>query len=240
VVGECLFVSKVMTMARILVVDDEDGLRDLLSDAVKVAGYESDSVSDGLEAITWLRRNSADLVILDINLPRLTGFEVLEQMRQQGITTPVILLTARAEKTDITHGLRVGADDYLTKPFSLEELILRIRAILRRTGIEGIVDEEVKTIGKFVIDIGQHKISYDGKEIELSPTEFNLLQYFLERPNRVISKVTLLDHVWGMGFSTNTAVVDTYVSYLRKKLESVGFSELITVRGVGLQLIVEK
>ncbi|MEY4322924.1 MAG: hypothetical protein RL410_705 [Actinomycetota bacterium] len=229
-----------MTMAHILVVDDEDGLRDLLSDAVKVAGYESDSVSDGLEAVTWLRRHSSDLVILDINLPKLNGFEVLEQMRQQGITTPVILLTARADKSDITHGLRAGADDYLTKPFSLEELILRIRAILRRTGVEGVIEEEVKSVGKFEIDLGRHKITFDGKEIELSPTEFNLLQYFLERPNRVISKVTLLDHVWGMGFSTNTAVVDTYISYLRKKLEAVGFSNLTTVRGVGLQLIVDK
>ncbi len=227
-------------MANILVVDDEDGLRDLLVDAVKVAGYESSSVGDGLEAISWLKRNQADLVILDINLPKLSGFEVLEQMRQQNIDTPVILLTARADKADITHGLRAGADDYLTKPFSLEELILRIRAILRRTGAESIEQQEIKTVGNFELDLVRHQISYEGRGIELSPTEFNLLHYFLERPNRVISKATLLDHVWGMGFSSNTAVVDTYISYLRKKLENVGFTQLVTVRGVGLQLIVDK
>lgn len=154
--------------------------------------------------------------------------------------TPVILLTARADKSDITHGLRAGADDYLTKPFSLEELILRIRAILRRTGSEQNEAEELKIVGNFKIDLNTHEISYGGHKIELSPTEFNLLQYFLDRPNRVISKATLLDQVWGMGFSSNTAVVDTYISYLRKKLEAVDFTDLLTVRGVGIQLSIKK
>jgi two-component system OmpR family response regulator len=152
----------------------------------------------------------------------------------------VILLTARSERGDVTHGLRSGADDYLTKPFSLEELILRVRAILRRSGIEAEVShDEIVRLGEFVLDIPQHKILFRGEEIELSPTEFNLMQYLIDHPNRVISKVTLLDHVWGMGFSTNTAVVDTYVSYLRKKLAAVGFQDLITVRGVGIQLVVK-
>ena len=227
-------------MARILVVDDEDGLRDLLCDAARVAGYESASASDGAEALKWLQHNKADLIILDINLPHMDGFEVLEDVRAKGISTPVILLTARSERGDVTHGLRSGADDYLTKPFSLEELILRVRAILRRSGVEAEVShDEIVRLGEFVLDIPQHKILFRGEEIELSPTEFNLMQYLIDHPNRVISKVTLLDHVWGMGFSTNTAVVDTYVSYLRKKLAAVGFQDLITVRGVGIQLVVK-
>jgi two-component system OmpR family response regulator len=229
-----------MNMTKILVVDDEEGMRDLLSDAVRLAGYEAEALADGSAAIAWVRNNQADLIVLDINLPKLSGFEVLENLRAQGVQTPVILLTARAEKSDITHGLRAGADDYLTKPFSLEELILRIRAILRRTNVEQLDEEELKAVGLFVIDLKKHEISYDGNKIELSPTEFNLLHYFLERPNRVISKATLLDQVWGMGFSSNTAVVDTYISYLRKKLEAVNFKELLTIRGVGIQLSIKK
>ena len=233
--------SQVSAMAKILVVDDEDSVRDLLSDAVRVAGYDSAAAADGSEAIRWLQKHKADLIILDINLPKMDGFEVLEQIRSQGIDTPVILLTARAERTDVTHGLRSGADDYLTKPFSLEELILRVRAILRRSGIDKDLQvTEIIHLGDFTLDIPQHKITFRGEEIELSPTEFNLLQYLIDHPNRVISKTTLLDHVWGMGFSSNTAVVDTYVSYLRKKLSAVGFDDLITVRGVGIQLVVKK
>ncbi len=233
--------SQVSPMANILVVDDEDSVRDLLSDAVRLAGYKSDVAADGSEAIRWLQKHKADLIILDINLPKMDGFEVLEKIRSQGIDTPVILLTARAERSDVTHGLRSGADDYLTKPFSLEELILRVRAILRRSGIDKDLQvTEIIHLGDFTLDIPQHKITFRGEEIELSPTEFNLLQYLIDHPNRVISKTTLLDHVWGMGFSSNTAVVDTYVSYLRKKLSAVGFDDLITVRGVGIQLVVKK
>lgn len=233
--------SQVSPMAKILVVDDEDSVRDLLSDAVRVAGYESAVAADGSEALRWLRQQKADLIILDINLPKMDGFEVLEQIRSQGVETPVILLTARAERSDVTHGLRSGADDYLTKPFSLEELILRVRAILRRSGIEKDSHiTEIVHLGDFTLDIPQHKILYKGEEVELSPTEFNLMQYLIDHPNRVIAKTTLLDHVWGMGFSSNTAVVDTYVSYLRKKLSAVGFEDLITVRGVGIQLVVKK
>ena len=227
-------------MTQILIVDDEDGLRELLEDAMRLAGFESVAAADGESADAWLKRNSPDLVVLDVNLPKLDGFGVLKNLRERGAQVPVILLTARGDKSDITHGLKLGADDYLAKPFSLEELILRIRAILRRTQGDEDSLPDSQQIGPFTLDVARHEIHFNAEHLELSPTEFNLLEYLLVRPNRVVSKAALLDDVWGMGFSSNTAVVDTYVSYLRRKLSAVGFEGLKTIRGVGIQLVIEK
>jgi len=229
-----------MAKARILIVDDEPGVRDLLTDALSMSGYETVNAEDGLDALNQLRSAAVDLVIADINMPKLDGFGLIQHLRDRGDQTPVILLTARADRHDVTQGLRLGADDYLTKPFGLEELVLRVAAVLRRTmgGGHGSGGGPLE-VGRFLMRDDQHTVSYDGQDLELSPTEYRLLQYLLERPGRVVSKTTLLADVWGMDFSTSTSVVDTYVSYLRKKLQPVGFNGLNTVRGVGVKLIVD-
>lgn len=228
-----------MSKAQILIVDDEVGVRELLTDALQMSGYDTATAKDGADALSWLRGNRADLVICDINMPRIDGFAVVDSMRKQDDQTPVILLTARGDRSDVTHGLRIGADDYLTKPFGLEELVLRVAAVLRRTmpDTEGSSD---MSIGEFWLSRDQHRVTYQGQDVDLSPTEFRLLEYLMEREGKVVSKMTLLADVWGMDFTTNTNVVDTYVSYLRKKLTPLGYSGLVTVRGVGVQLVIEK
>lgn len=226
-----------MSKAKILIVDDEAGVRDLLNDALQISGYDTEVAEDGLAALNWLRVNRADLIVSDINMPKLDGFGLLEQLRKKGDETPIILLTARGEKQDVTRGLRTGADDYLTKPFGLEELVLRVAAVLRRTNPGGAGSTDLER-GPFWLSEDQHRLTYEGTDVELSPTEFRLFQYLLEREGKVVSKNTLLADVWGMDFTTNTNVVDTYVSYLRKKFSALGFEGLVTVRGVGIQLVI--
>nr|QOV08912.1 Response regulator MprA [uncultured Actinomycetes bacterium] len=230
-----------MTTAHILIVDDEAGVRDLLTDVLTISDYQTTSAVDGLEALNLLRSRRFDLVIADINMPRLDGFGLLEKMRAAGDETPVLMLTARDDRHDVTHGLRSGADDYLTKPFGLEELVLRVGAILKRTLPRTAPNGRSHEIslGDLWLSEDQHRVTYKGVDVELSPTEFRLLQYLMENSNKVVSKLTLLAEVWGMDFTTNTTIVDTYVSYLRKKMATVGFEGIVTVRGVGLQLVVK-
>lgn len=230
-----------MSDARILVVDDEAGVRDLLTDALHMQGYTVVSAPDGLEALNLLRRDRFDLVISDVNMPKLDGFELLAKLRGNGDATPMLLLTARDTRQDITHGLREGADDYLTKPFGLEELVLRVAAILRRTANSQPVNSPHAIMrGGFEVDEDTHEAQFNGQSLELSPTEFRLLVHLLERANRVVGKAELLSAVWGMDFAANTGVVDTYVSYLRRKLAAVGYTGLATVRGVGVRMLVEE
>ena len=224
------------TKAHVLVVDDELGVRELLGDALRVAGYSVSSAPDGMSALTALRTTPADLLVIDINMPVMDGFELLEQLRKKGDLTPALMLSARGEKTDITKGLRLGADDYVTKPFGLEELLLRVGAILRRTKAVSIENSVLKC-GLLRLDEDQHKVFYSDEEIELSPTEFKLLQELMRNKGRVLTKSALLRDVWEIDFETETSVLDTYISYLRKKLNRDGIEFIRTVRGVGYQIV---
>lgn len=222
--------------AHVLVVDDEAGVRDLLGDALRVAGYSVAAAPDGMSALTALRSAPADLLIIDINMPVLDGFELLEQLRKKGDLTPALMLSARGERTDIARGLRLGADDYVTKPFGLEELLLRVGAILRRTKAVAIENSTLRC-GQLLLDEDQHKVFYAEEEIELSPTEFKLLQELMRNKGRVITKSALLRDVWEIDFETETSVLDTYISYLRKKINRDGVEFIRTVRGVGYQIV---
>ena len=219
--------------ARILVVDDEDGIADLVCDALGIVGYRTDRARHGMEALTRLREASYDLVILDISMPMLDGFAVLERMRAAGDTTPVIVLTARQEREDTRQGFILGADDFVRKPFGIEELTLRVAAVLRRSQ-----PSEASTlirIGDVTLDVDQHQVTAAGEIVELSPTEFRLLQVLMTDAGRVLTREQLLQRVWGLDGWAETTVVETYVSYLRRKLkDSVN---LRTVRGVGYQLL---
>jgi two-component system OmpR family response regulator len=223
----------------ILIIDDEAGVRELLSDALKLAGFETLTAADAMIAQTLLRTVKPDLLVVDINMPLMDGFEFIERIRGNGDQTPALMLSARGERADITRGLTLGADDYVTKPFGLEELVLRIRAILRRSKFSE-TTSNLLSCGPITLDESLHQVSFNGEVVDLSPTEFRLLHILLESKGRVLSKSHLLDEVWGINFETETTVVDTYISYLRKKLHRDGFEGIRTVRGVGFQMQAEK
>jgi two-component system OmpR family response regulator len=218
----------------VLVVDDEVAVADLLEDALTIGGYQTLRATNGMEALRLVREKSPDLLLLDINMPLMNGFEVLERLRGRGNDTPVLFLTARDDRDDELHGLRLGADDYVTKPFGVDELILRVQAVLRRTQKE---PETVNILvaGPIEIDFQNHQVTLDDKEVNLSPTEFKLLSYLIQNKNRVLTKQQLLSNVWGINYESETTVLDTYISYLRKKVDSQGLGLIKTVRGVGFQ-----
>ena len=224
---------------QILIIDDEAGVRELLADALKLAGFDTLTAADAMVAQTILRTAKPDLLIVDINMPLMDGFEFIEKIRSNGDQTPALMLSARADRADVTRGLTLGADDYVTKPFGLEELVLRIRAILRRSQFNESSSISL-TCGPIALDEATHQVSFNGEVVDLSPTEFRLLHVLLESKGRVLSKSVLLDEVWGINFETETTVVDTYISYLRKKLHRDGFEGIRTIRGVGFQLQAEK
>lgn len=223
-----------MASQLVLVVDDEEAVCDTIVDALHLAEYLTLRADDGASALAIMREQQPDLVILDVNMPRMTGFEVLERMRQAGIMTPTILLTARHSREDTVNGFRLGADDYVKKPFGLEELLLRVSAVLRRTS--GADEEVVLRCGQVAMSLDVHEVRVGDELVELSPTEFRLLRYLMENKNRVLSKQQILDAVWGIDFDSNTTVVETFVSYLRKKLAHEGEQMLVTVRGVGFKI----
>ncbi len=218
-----------------MIVDDEPGVRALLADTLRIAGFETLEASDGMSALTALRKNKPNLIIIDINMPLMDGFELVERLRSAKDMVPVLMLTARGEKADIARGLKLGADDYVVKPFGLEELVLRVKAILRRSQKTMEAIKELKC-GPISMDEDQHKVTFKGEEVDLSPTEFRLLQILLEKKGRVLSKALLLDEVWGITFESGSTVVDTYISYLRKKFHRDGFEGIRTVRGIGFQI----
>ena len=215
----------------ILVVDDEESLTDLVSSALRFAGYEVRTESNGYDALRAIKSNVPDLVVLDVNMPELDGFEVCRRIRRDGLQTPVIFLTARDDIDDLRVGFRQGGDDYLTKPFSLEELGLRIEALLRRSGGSG--ESARITLGDLILDEDAHQVFNDGAEVTLSPTEFRLLRFLLINRGRVMSKAQIVDHVWEYDFDGNYGIVETYVSYLRRKLGDTDGSLVQTVRGIG-------
>ena len=212
-------------------VDDEIAIRDLIREVLQLAAFEVIACEDGLAALNQLKRDRFDLIILDVNLPKIDGFALLKKIRESAPSQPIILIGARTDKDDVTHGLRLGADDYIRKPFSIEELVLRVENRFRRQSTETEL-----ACGPISMSVSQHKVTFAGNQIELSPTEFTLLQVLMENQNRVLTKEKLLDLVWGMDFATSTNVVDTYISYLRKKLHINGFEGIKTVRGIGFKL----
>jgi two-component system OmpR family response regulator len=216
---------------KILVVDDEESLADMLTTALRFAGYSVESEATGLDALDAIKNDPPDLVVLDVNLPDIDGFEVCRRVRKDGFTSPVIFLTARDSTADLRTGFDGGGDDYLTKPFSLEELSLRIEAILRRTQTGD--DGHRLECDVVVLDEDSHQVFVEGVEVELSPTEFRLLRYLMLNQGHVLSKIQILDYVWEYDFEGNDGVVETYVSYLRKKLGPVAAVSLRTVRGTG-------
>jgi two-component system OmpR family response regulator len=223
-----------------MIIDDEAGMRDLLADALKLAGFETVTASDGMSALTQLRTSKPDLLIVDINMPMMDGFEFIERIRGNGDNTPALMLSARGDRADITKGLTLGADDYMTKPLQgLEELVLRVKAILRRSQYTVSTPTNLSS-GPITLDSDSHQVTFNGEVVELSPTEFRLLHVLLESKGRVLSKAYLLDEVWGITFESESTVVDTYISYLRKKLHRDGYEGIKTIRGVGFQLQPEK
>ena len=221
-------------MRRILVADDDEAVCDTVEDALHLAGYVTMRARDGQAALDKVRSDRPDLLVLDVNMTKLDGFEVLQRMRELHIATPTILLTARHDRDDAVKGLRLGADDYVKKPFGLEELLLRVAAVLRRVNGE---TEPLLVCGPISLSVSQHEVTCDGRVIELSPTEFRLLEYLMENKNRVLTKQQILDAVWGIDFDTSTTVVETFVSYVRKKMSPQIETMLVTVRGVGFKLV---
>ena len=223
-------------MTTILIIDDEPGVRDLLQDALGNAGYVVECATNGADGLDQLRRRSADLCIVDVNMPTMNGYEFLKKLRAHDLKTPVLMLTARDAKDDVERGLREGADDFVRKPFSLVELLLRVAAILRRTGIDE-NNDHVLVCGALEMNVDRHVVTYEGEEIELSATEFRLLEVLLEHQDRVVTREQLLREVWNIDFDSETSVLDTYISYVRRKIHHDEFAPITTIRGVGFKLV---
>ncbi|WP_181784822.1 response regulator transcription factor [Pseudonocardia pini] len=221
---------------RVLVVDDEATLSDLLSMALRYEGWEVRSAGDGLTAVRTARDFTPDAVVLDIMLPDLDGLEVLRRLRADSPEVPVLFLTAKDAVEDRVAGLTAGGDDYVTKPFSLEELVARLRGLLRRAGMTAARQGSELVVGDLVLDEDSHEVRRGGADVELTATEFELLRFLMRNPKRVLSKAQILDRVWHYDFGGQSNVVELYVSYLRKKID-VGRSPMIhTVRGAGYVL----
>jgi len=224
--------------ARILVVDDEANIAELLATSLSFAGFEVRTADNGVAALETARAFGPDLLLLDVMMPGLDGFDVLRSLRSGGSRTPVLFLTARDAAEDRVAGLTLGGDDYVTKPFSLEEVVARIRAILRRTGAgdgEGARSGRM-SFADIELDEDSHEAWKAGEPVALSPTEFKLLRYLMQNPGRVLSKAQILDHVWQYDFGGDANVVESYVSYLRKKVDTTEPRLLHTLRGVGYVL----
>jgi two-component system OmpR family response regulator len=219
---------------RLLLVDDEDNLRSMLEAALRHSGFEVHPAATGRAALDAVAEVQPDLIVLDVMLPDLDGFDVCKRLRSSGDRTPVLFLTARDATEDRVRGLTLGGDDYLVKPFSLEELVARITAVLRRSGIDR---ERVELqCADLVMDDDAHRVTKGDAEVALSPTEYNLLRYLLLNQGRVVSKAQILDHVWDYDFGGDGGVVETYIGYLRRKLDRAEPRLIQTLRGVGYTL----
>jgi two-component system OmpR family response regulator len=222
--------------ARLLVVDDEPSIRELLTASLRFAGFQVIAVADGTEALHQAEFSRPDLIVLDVMLPDMDGFTVTRKLRERGRDMPVLFLTARDETNEKVTGLTIGGDDYVTKPFSLEEVVARIRAVLRRAGIGAAPDTGRLVFHDLELDEDSHEVRRAGKPVELSPTEFKLLRYLMLNPNRVLSKAQILDHVWAYDFNGEAGIVESYISYLRRKIDQAGPPLIHTKRGVGYVL----
>lgn len=223
-------------------VDDEPNIRELLSTSLRFAGFEVHAAADGNGALQLVRDVEPDLVVLDVMLPDMDGFTVTRRMRATGRHTPVVFLTAKDDTQDKVQGLTVGGDDYVTKPFSLEEVVARIRAVLRRTGVPAPEEEAVLHVGDLEMDEDSHEVRRAGVEVDLSPTEFKLLRYLMLNSGRVLSKAQILDHVWQYDWGGDANIVESYISYLRRKIDTLEVDGeplpplIHTKRGVGYLL----
>jgi two-component system, OmpR family, response regulator len=221
--------------ARLLVVEDDANILELLSASLRFAGFDVATASTGSEAVTNAMRDRPDLVVLDVMLPDLDGFEVIKLLRAETGHVPVVFLTARDATDDKIRGLTLGGDDYVTKPFSLEELTARIRAVLRRAGSSDQAAPRL-SFADLELDEETHEVYRAGNRVSLSPTEFKLLRYLMLNPNRVLSKAQILDHVWNYDFRGDDNIVESYISYLRRKVDNVTPKLIHTLRGVGYVL----
>ena len=227
--------GRAAVIARILVVDDERAAREALRRALRLEGYEVELASDGEEALAVHRQQEPDLILLDVLMPRLDGLDTCRRLRASGDATPVLILTARVEVEDRVEGLDAGADDYLTKPFALDELLARVRALLRRRSDPG--RREVLRYGGVALDTGTFEVFRGERRLELTRMEFQLLELFLRYPRRVLTRSVIFERVWGFDFGASSNALDVYIGYLRRKLEANGEARLIqTIRGVGYAL----
>ncbi|WP_427876957.1 response regulator transcription factor [Gardnerella sp. 2492-Sm] len=232
--------------ASIVVVDDEPSIRELLVASLHFAGFEVETAASGSEAVEVIERVRPDLIVMDVMLPDIDGFTVTRRIRQNGITVPVLFLTARDDTQDKIMGLTVGGDDYVTKPFSLEEVVARIRAILRRTH-EPLEATNIIRVADLEINEDSHDVTRSGIPIELSPTEYKLLQYLMDNEGRVLSKNQILNHVWQYDWGGDAAIVESYISYLRRKVDGIEIKDengeickvaplIETKRGIGYMI----
>jgi two-component system OmpR family response regulator len=220
---------------RVLVVDDEENIADVIAMALRFQGFAVETAGTGAEALAAVSAFRPHLMVLDVMLPDMEGFDVAERLGAQRANVPIIFLTARDATEDKIRGLTTGGDDYVTKPFSLEELVARIRTILRRTGVAA-PDSGRLVFEDLELDEESHEVLRGGSYIDLTATEFRLLRYLMLNPRRVMTRAQLLDHVWDYDFGGDGRVLETYISYLRKKLDAHGPSLIQTVRGVGYAL----
>jgi two-component system OmpR family response regulator len=220
---------------RILVVDDEPNILDVISMALRFQGFRVETAANGREALAAVRSFQPHLMLLDIMLPDMEGFEVARRLGAERAGIPIVFLTARDTTEDKVRGLTMGGDDYVTKPFSLEELVARIRAILRRAGLSEEVTSRL-AFDDLELDDDTREVSRGGRHIDLTDTEYRLLRYLMSNPRRVLTRAQLLDHVWSYDFGGDARVLETYISYLRKKVDADGPPLIHTVRGVGYSL----
>jgi two-component system, OmpR family, response regulator len=224
--------------ATILVVDDEPAIVDAVATALRYEGFDVAEAQNGRDALSQTMELDPDLIVLDWMLPDIDGLEVGRRLRERGFKTAILFLTAKGAVENKVEALRAGGDDYVTKPFSLAEIVARVQAILRRTA--GDLPGDVLRLGDLVLDEGRHEVFRGDQHVDLTATEFNLLRFFMLNPRRVLSKGQILQHVWRYDFGGNTNVVETYVSYLRRKLDACGPPLIKTVRQAGYMLEVER
>jgi len=227
-----------MIKRRILVVDDEDNLRTMLVAALKFEGYDVAAAPNGREGLRSVKESKPDLIVLDVMMPELDGFGMLKRLRETGDRTPVVFLTAKDTSADAVEGLGLGADDYLSKPFSLEELVARVEAVMRRVDSSPTASA-VMTLADLTIDDVAHRVTRGSEEIHLSPTEYKLVAFLLSNKGRVMSRGQLLTNVWGYSPDDDPSVVETYIGYVRKKIDCIEPKLVQTVRGVGYTMRVE-
>ena len=222
---------------RVLVVDDEENISFLVESALQLDGMETAKAADGHAALAMVRSFNPQAIVLDVMMPGLDGFEVLRRLRSDGVKTPVLFLTARDTVDDRVHGLTMGGDDYIVKPFAIAELVARVRLAMRHVGLG--TEGSVLSVADLEMDQKAHRVTRGGQAVTLSPTEYKLLRYLLINANTVLTRAQILDHVWNYDFDGDASVVETYMSYLRRKVDLVEPKLLHTVRGVGYALRVE-
>lgn len=223
---------------RVLVVDDEENISYLVESALQLDGIDTAKAADGHQALALVESFRPQAIVLDVMMPGLDGFEVVRRLRSDGVKTPVLFLTARDGVDDRVHGLTHGGDDYIVKPFAVAELVARVRLALRHAGLGS--EDDMLGVADLEIDQRAHRVTRAGQVVTLSPTEYKLLRYLLLNVGQVLTRAQILDHVWNYDFGGDASVVETYVSYLRRKVDMVEPKLLHTVRGVGYTLRVER